>query len=454
MTAISLPDAASPPAATEAEEFRRGWPIVLSAVFGIAFGLSPMPFYTIGIFAPTFAREFHWSFAEIFAGIPCTTVAVIIASPLIGLASDRFGVRPVALTSVILFGLAFAALGLSNGSLLLYYTTWLVAAFVGAGTLPITWTRAVNNGFQAGKGLALGLSLIGTGLFGYLIKPVAAVLIAHLGWRGAYFAIGALPLLVSLPIAFFCFLDPGEGEGRDDRTARRSAAAARAAGTPGLTMRQTFVEWRFWLLGGCFVGLAFAVGGLIPNMENILRIHGFAHADIVSLTSLIGLSVIVGRILGGWLIDRFWAPGVAAVLLAAPAAACLMLSGGALDHRSAMISIALIGLAAGAEYDLLAFMVARYFGMKSYGSIYGALYGFFALGAGLGPVFFGANFDRTQGYGLSLHLACGLFLGPALLMLLLGRYRVFAGSPPLTSTPPISGRPGHHGEARGPERSR
>jgi predicted MFS family arabinose efflux permease len=172
-------------------------------------------------------------------------------------------------------------------------------------------------------------------------------------------------------------------------------------------------------------------------MENMLKIAGFQHPDIITLTSLIGLSVIVGRIAGGWLIDRFWAPAVAAVLLGAPAAACLLLAGSQLDYHGAMLSICLIGLAAGAEYDLLAFMVARYFGMKSYGSIYGALYACFALGAGLGPVFFGADFDRSHGYTLSLHLACGLFLTPAVLLLLMGRYRTFdqegAPAPPPSS---------------------
>ncbi len=415
-------------AVTEGTEFRRGWPIVTAAMFGIALGLSPMPFYTIGIFAPILAHEFHWTFAQIFAGITCTTAAVIVASPVVGLAADRFGVRPVALTSVVLFGLAFMALGLGNGSLPLYYGTWLVAALLGSGTLPITWTRAVNNGFQSGKGLALGFSLLGTGLFGYLIKPLAAWFIAEFGWRGAYVAIGALPLLISWPIGLLCFRDPGQGV--IDPRQRRAAALLQAARTPGLTMRETLGEWRFWLLAGCFVALSFAVGGLIPNMENILRIAGFQHPDIVRLTSLIGLSVIVGRVLGGWLIDRIWAPAVAVVLLGAPAMACVILAGATLDYRAAMMSIALIGLAAGAEYDLLAFLVARYFGMKSYGSIYGALYSCYALGAGVGPVVFGANFDRTQGYGESLHLAAGLFVIPALVMLLLGKYRTFDSAAP------------------------
>ncbi len=382
-----------------------------------------MPFYTIGMFAPILAHEFHWTFAQIFAGITCTTIAVIVSSPAVGAAADRFGVRPVALTSVALFGISFMALALSNGSLVLYYSTWLIAAFVGAGTLPITWTQAVSNGFQRGRGLALGLSLIGTGLFGYAIKPIGTWLIAVLGWRGAYVAIGAMPLLLALPVGLLYFRDPGRapvGAG-----GRRPSAAARSALVPGLTMRETCREWRFWLLGLCFVSLAFAVGGLIPNLENMLRIAGFQRTDIVTLTSLIGLTVIVGRILGGWLIDHIWAPAVAAVLLGLPALACLRLASPHLDYHGAMLAIAAIGCAAGAEYDLLAFMVSRYFGMKHYGTIYGALYAFFALGAGVGPVFFGANFDRTHAYTLSLHLAAGLFLAPSALMLLLGRYRVF-----------------------------
>ena len=73
--------------------------------------------------------------------------------------------------------------------------------------------------------------------------------------------------------------------------------------------------------------------------------------------------------------------------------------------------------------------------MKSYGSIYGGLYSFFALGAGVGPVFFGANFDRTHSYSSILHIASGLFLAPALLMLLLGRYRVFVADVPRDPSP-------------------
>ncbi|WP_051651334.1 MFS transporter [Brevundimonas bacteroides] len=404
-------------------EFKLGWPVVLSAMLGIGLGLSPLPFYTIGILAPELAREFGWGFAEILGGLPIMTFAVLLGSPLVGLLADRVGVRAVALWSLLLFGLAFAGFAASNGNITLFYITWGIMALVGAGTLPVTWTRAVNNRFEVHKGLALGLSLVGTGMFGFACKPYTAWLVEEFGWRIAYLGVAALPLLVALPIAFIFFHDVG---GKTVTAAeRRVADAERKAVTPGLSFGQALRDWRFWVLAVAFVPISFAVGGPIPNIENILRSNGFEAGDIVTLASLIGLSVIGGRLLGGWLIDRIWAPGVAFVLLSAPAVACWLLAQGTTDPVIAGLSIVLIGFAAGVEYDLMAFMVARYFGLKSYGGIYGALYGFFALGAGIGPVIFGQYFDRTGSYEtILLYSAIGLVAGAALL-LLMGKYRNF-----------------------------
>jgi len=409
-------------------EFRQGWPVVVAAMLGIGLGLSPVPLYTTGALAPHLAEAFGWGFGQIMAGLTVMTLTVLLAAPVVGMLADRFGVRPVALISVVLFGLSFMGFALSNGSLTLYYATWAVMAVAGAGTLPITWTRAVNNWFEARKGLALGVALLGTGLFGFLVKPLTAWLVAEFGWRGAYVAIGALPLILALPIGYLWFRDKGGAAG-ESVAERRARQAALSVATPGLTLGQTLREWRFWVLGVAFLLVSFAVGGSIPNMEKILGQAGFGASDIVWLASLIGLSVIVGRILGGWLIDRFWAPGVAFVFLAIPAIAYWHLASGGTDVTVTALSIFVIGFAAGLEYDLMAFLVARYFGMKGYGGVYGALYGFFALGAGFGPVVFGAGFDQSGSYAGPLHVSAGLLLASAVLLLLLGRYRKFETPP-------------------------
>ena len=404
---------------TGKEEFKRGWQIVLASSLGIGLGLSPVPFYTIGMFAPELAAEFGWGFGDIMTGITVMTLTVLLSSPLVGGLADRFGVRPVILASIALFSLGFATFALGNGSLLLFYFSWGLIAAVGAGTLPITWTRGVNLWFEKKKGLALGLALVGTGVFGSLLKPLTAFLIAELGWRGAYVVIAALPLVIALPTAYFFFYEsPGHKQ-------KSASSIESAKDQPGMTMRQVFRDRRFWTICLAIIPISFALGGPIPNMENLLLSKGFDKAAVAAIVPVIGISVLVGRTLGGWLIDHFWAPGIAFILLSLPALACWMLTAEEISTYTALFAIFLIGFASGVEYDLLAFLIARYFGMKVYSTIYGFIYATFALGAGVGPMVFGIIYDRTQSYNSILLFSLVILLIGATMLLTLGRYRVF-----------------------------
>ncbi|MFV3126602.1 MFS transporter [Niveispirillum sp. KHB5.9] len=394
-------------------EFRQGWKVVAASALGIGTGLSPIPFYTTGVFVAPLTAEFGWGVDQIMLALVIMTLGAMVMGPLAGMAADRFGVRRVVLISVALFGVTLAGFALSNGSLTLFYINWMLLAALGSGTLPITWTRAVNNWFNTHRGLALGLSLLGTGLFGAAAKLYANFLIGEVGWRLAYVGLALLPLLLSLPTAFFLFRDVTD-KGVTEAPARQAHR--------GFTLRQALGTYRFWVLAIAFVPISFAVGGPIPNLEKILGTKGMDVQQAVQIASLIGPSVIAGRLLGGWLIDRFWAPGVAFVLLALPAGACLLLTGDGVTPASSMGAVLLIGFAAGVEYDILAFLVSRYYGMRAYGAIYGTMYGFFALGAGFGPFIFGRIFVNTGSYDLGLIYGSAALLAGAALLLTMGRY--------------------------------
>jgi MFS family permease len=409
-------------------EFKRGWPVVLSALLGIALGLTSIPFYTIGVLAPELAKAFHWTFAQVFFGVTVTSICIIVCGPIVGLLSDRFGVRPVVLTSIVLFGLTFMSFGLTTGSLLLYYAQWAAMAVFGCGTLPITWTRAVNNWFDARRGLALGLSLFGTGVFSYLGQPFTASMIAAHGWRMAYLAVGLLPLVIAFPIGLLFFRDVGPA--RLSVADRKSHDAARRALTPGASLKEAFGDWRFWLIGCAFLPIAFSVGGMTPNMVIIFKTAGFTPKQAVGLVSFIGLSVVTGRVAGGWLLDRLWAPWVGLLLVGVPAAAYWLLGHGPYNGKIDLVVVILAGLAAGAEYDLMSFLVARYFGMKNFSVIYGGLYSFFSVGAGVGPVVYAAFYDKTHSYATPLTISVAAMLIGPLLLFGLGRYPTFAGAAP------------------------
>lgn len=134
--------------------------------------------------------------------------------------ADRHGVRKVALTSIVLFSLTLGLFTLQSGSLPFYYATWLLVAIVGAGTLPITWTRAVNEVLDIRKGLALGITLAGSGISSLCLKPLTAALLAAYGWLAAFGFLALLPLLVSFPLAWFGQSSPTGKQNAFSRTLR------------------------------------------------------------------------------------------------------------------------------------------------------------------------------------------------------------------------------------------
>lgn len=475
---------------TGGSEFKRGWPIVAAAAVGVGLGLSPLPFYTIGIFIPPLLAEFGplgWTPGDILNALAIYTFGAFAASPVIGLLTERFGARRVALTSIVTFSFAMMALSLNTGSKPLYIALWLVLAFAGAGTLPITFTRPVANWFQNNRGIALGIALIATGVYGALAKFFAQYMVQFADWRTAYLALGCLPLVIALPIVWLGLRDIQDTPARDAAitrhklpillvaltgtialiaivsiqiiplvqanglrleygmafgfmlltlvpvaammfmnigTAPPEVEGGRAVRLPGLTLGESLKTWRFWLLAICFVPISYAIGAIIPNIERVLTASGFGMNEAVGLATLTGLAVLAGRVIGGYLIDRFWAPGVAFVFLASPAFALWLLGHPEIDANTATIAILMIGFGAGVEYDFMAYMVSKYFGMRSYSAIYGAIYGFFALGAGLGPTILTRLAD-ANGWQSTLTQAAIILFVSTLPLLLLGRYRRF-----------------------------
>jgi predicted MFS family arabinose efflux permease len=394
-------------------EFRRGWTLVMAATIGVGLGLSPIPFYEIGLMAPELAREFHWPIATIMGGVFFMMLGVLIMAPLVGWLTDRYGVRPVTMTSLVCFSLSLALFAVQTGSIALYLGTWLLMALAGTGTLPITWTRTVNQSFEVHKGLALGITLTGTGLSGFLLKPAVASAIAAYGWRGGFLLLAALPVLIALPLAWL-FFHPAPAP---------NAAGESAPVAAGIPLRSALRDWRFWVIGGGILPIAFAISGPIPNMEMILSTRGVSRDVILGAVPFLGLAIIAGRLGGGWLVDRFWAPGVALCLLSLSALSVWSLAHGSTAPVWITLNIIGVGIAAGVEFDLLAFLIARYFGMAFYSSIYGLIYVFFALGSGIAPYVFGRAFDSARSFAGVLTLSAALILCGALIFLSLGRYR-------------------------------
>lgn len=409
--------AAIPPSGPAQGEFARGWTILLAALLGTMCGASPVPYNTIGSFLKPLTEEFGWNVGDIQIGILMYGLTGCIMAPIVGGLADKYGTRRVGLLALAGFGLAFAATGLTS-SLFMFYTMYFLMGLLGIGSTPVTWSRAVNLWFVRHRGLALGIMLVGTGIAAFILPSLTVFLIDRFGWRVAYAVVAMLPLFVALPIVFAFLRDPGPG----DVSGRSGEAGVSADARTGVPLKQVVRDRRFWIMVLSFLLVSLAYGGFHTNLQNMVRLKGFSDEAGALIAGCVGLSIIVGRIGTGYLVDRFWAPMVALPLLSMPAFACMIFIGDAAPLPLIILAAVMLGFAAGAETDLIAYLSGRYFGMAYYGRIYGMLYAAFAAGSSFSPPLYGYVYASSGTYAPVLIAAALMFVGGGILLLGLGRY--------------------------------
>jgi len=388
-----------------AEEFRKGWPVVLASMVGFALGSSGLVFYTSGVFVAALRQEFHWSIAALQSGVLVTGLLALILTPLSGWLVDRFGARWVAIPSMAAFGLCFMGMSLQDGRYTTFLLLWALLSISGAGTLSLVWSRAVSGWFEAGRGTALGLTLMGTGLTAMLAPPLTAYLIHLGGWRFAYRALGGGAIAVSVPLLILFLRD-------------KVPAQADTALVSGYGVGRAVLNWRFWVIGLALFGITAVVAGLISNLIKLLMGAGYTAVHAAAIASVVGLFVIIGRAFCGMLMDRLRPQIVAAAFFAAAPLACILLTLG--GEWATPAAAALIGLGAAAEFDVVPLLLCRYFGLSKLGSILGLVMIFWSVGAALGPIGFGHIFDVYGSYRIALQAGAVLSAMASAALLTLG----------------------------------
>jgi MFS transporter, OFA family, oxalate/formate antiporter len=396
-------------------EFGKGWKVLTAAFLGVMCGASPIPFNVLGALFKPLEAEFGWNRGEVSAGITVFGITASLMAPVIGWLADKYGVRRVALWSLAGFIITFAALYFTPASLLGYYFLWFLVGLVGIGSTPVTWSRAISMWFVKNRGLALGIMLIGTSAAALIVPNLAVWAIGAHGWRAMFPLVALLPLLVALPVCLLLFREPRP----DERPATLNAADGNVA---GMSFGAAVKTRQFWTLWISILLIAAAYGGAHIHMIPIVMDHGFSIGAAAGMMSIVGLGLLVGRVGVGFLLDRIWGPAVGFPVLCLPALACFLLMGTSSDVMSISVAAFLLGFAAGAESDLIAFLAARYFGMAHFGRIYGMLYMPFGLFSAISPLIYGIVRDRTGSYDAMLVVAAGLFVAGGALLVTMGRY--------------------------------
>lgn len=388
-------------------EWRVNWRVAVAAALGCGVG-SGLSSYTAGLFIEPLQSEFGWSRSEIAAG-SLFGLAAIVVMPLLGRLVDVHGARRMGMAGLSLWGLSFVALASMTGPIWQYYLIHTLMAFVAMATGVVIFARPVAQTFDKARGSALGLAMAGTSIATFVLYPVIHAIIDQFGWRVGYLFLGILPLLIGVPVIGL-WLKPRS------KIAAAGAATQREDAADGTPFLQAIRRPAFWLLLAAMIAGNIPVGGILNQLQPILHGKGFDPATAAMMGSVFAAAIAIGRIACGMLLDRFSPSFVIPACLAAPIVGALILLTPAPPLWAAIFATAAFGLAQGVEGDFLAFLVARYFGLKAYATIYSVLMTSVAASTAIGAVIYAASYDRFGDYAPAFRLQIALFAASALLL--------------------------------------
>jgi MFS family permease len=409
-------------------EWRAGWPSVCAGLLGA--GAAQIHFASIGVFIKPMTQALGWGSSTVTLGIFICSVVSVPGIPLIGLLAQRIGVRRIILLGLPLFFLAFANLGLLSHDRAQWVIGWILVALTSVLSKSNLWMLWVAQRFDAARGMAFALVMVGAGVLAIFVPILSQLSIESFGWRATFPLLAAAMAVLSIPacIVGFRLCPPAAGE---------SAKAPKDAELelPGMLTQEAMRTRAFWqisliafLIGAGLVSLQIH---LVPMFED----KGLSARTAAVAAGVFGGATLAGRFIAGGLLDRFSANLIGMVNLLLPAVACILYLLIPIGSTSGILVTILLGLGVGAEGDVLGYITAKYFGVRSFGPIFGAMTGLFALGAGVGPYGMSLLRDHLGSYsGIVMLLFCALLICSGLFVTL-GRYPAFSKSEKLLPDP-------------------
>ena len=386
-----------------------------SAWFGLMLSIMVVIGSTFSVFFENIMQEMDWSRGQISRAFSIFLLFTVIGLPIIGRLVDRMGSRSVIIPCVVVFSLTLLSFYFIDDNLYQFYGVFIVIGLVAGGTSTLPYFKVITRSFVRHRGLALGIANSGTGVGQFVFPYLAFMLIVTFGWREAYGLIGITVLCITLPLVYL-----GLNETYQDSGVAGKAPVSLSE-DQGVELSRALASKNFWLIGiAFFLGSTTLLGYLI-HMVPLLTDRGLSAQTAALAASAFGLFQLLGRLLTGALLDRFFAPRVIACLWCAGIVIFLLLWSGA-SGFTLVACTALLGFAWGGEGDVLAYMVGRYFGILHFGSIYGVLLTLHMLGGVAGPWLMGAGFDALGSYTLILGTMAVLMSIATVLILLISAY--------------------------------
>lgn len=380
-----------------ASEWRGQWPVVATAMLGysamalLTFGFSP--------FVPSIEREFGWTRAEVLTGVSIASFVGVFLNILVGLTIDRFGSRRVGIAGLIWICGSFAALSTASENRLYWYFLWLLVAIGVVLVQSTVWTRVVALRFDKSRGLALAFVLSGVPVGAIILPILGTMFVDAVGWRRGLIGVAAVWLIAALPAVILYFFDR-------PRTPASSIApeATEETGLPGYSLKEGIRTRAFCLLLTAFICLTFYNMSIAMHLLPILETSSGGSPDAAKLASLLGVAGLIARLSVGFVLDRYPAHIVGALVLLLPVIGSILVLIGQNDLVLLAIAVIAFGAAVGAEMDVAIFIATRQFGLKAFGGLFSLIITSGAFAGAVAPIVTGWMYDQRQAYDSMLML--------------------------------------------------
>lgn len=403
---------------TAAQEWRQGWPLVLSCMLAVTWLTAPAA--SMSFFLEPLEREFHWGRADISLGLFIYSMLSIVLVPIAGALVDKYGTRTIAVPGLVLNGLAYAAFAMTTATLFHWWGGWVIYTVTQVLVGTYVWNGAVSAAFVKSRGLAIAVTMGGTAIGQFVTPFVARGLIDTYGWRHAFVTIGIGWAGLAAVVAIFLFHDP--------RARGQSALASETAAAPpagGLTLREALRTPRFLRIALAMLLQGTMITGLNIHLIPLLGEAGSSPAQATAMAAMIGALAMLGQFVTGTLADRTQSTLLPVSCFVLPAIAYLLLLNGKGAPAMLWLGVLLAGYAMGAAINITTYMTTRYCGLAHFGKVYGIISMCMRIGAGLGPLIAGLIFDRLGGYDSYLMFGIAAALVAGLSVLRLGAYPRF-----------------------------
>lgn len=289
------------------------------------------------------------------------------------------------------------------------------------------WDRAdislgltISTLFTTSRGLALALVLCGSAIAQSLSPLIANALIADRGWREAYQWIGLGWGGISLLLILFFFFDA------HDQKKRSTAAPAPVSSLGGLTVGQAVRNSKILRIAFANLCMPMVGAGVSVHLVPMLSGTGIDRTTAAGMAATAGIAGIVGKLLTGWLLDRFQGNFVPFISSALGAICYILLLNTLHSNAALVLGVMILGYTSGAGLQVTAYLISRYGGLRNFGKVYATIGSMQMLGTSLAPWIAGSVFDHTGSYNALLLTAAPVALFGAAMFIGLGAYPTFA----------------------------